>query len=89
MVPGITHIFVKKIHEKYFEEFTGNAISERYNLICSIDVHEKNDTSVHYYGSSGSGYTITLTSTTGALVSLSATIGFVGCWMQTLEHNLL
>ena len=40
MVPGITHIFVK-IYGTVFEEFIRNTRTDRYNMICSIDAHEK------------------------------------------------
>ena len=49
----------------------------------------KNKPSEHDDGSSGGGYPIPLNSTTEALVSLSATINFIGCWLQALEHNFL
>ena len=39
-------------------------------------------------GSSGGSYPIPLDPTTEELVSLSATINFIGCWMQALEKNL-
>ena len=31
----------KKLHGKLFEEFIRNARTDRYNLMCSIDAHEK------------------------------------------------
>ena len=31
----------KKIHGKVFEEFIRNAITDRFNIMCSIDTHEK------------------------------------------------
>ena len=40
MVPGITHLFVK-ITWIVFEEFIINTITERYNLMCSIDAPKK------------------------------------------------
>ena len=49
----------------------------------------KNNTLVHDDGSSGGVYPIPLNSTTGALVSLSATINFIGCCLQALERNVL
>ena len=36
----------KKIHVKVFEEFIRNVRTDRYNLMCSIDAHEKR---VHRY----------------------------------------
>ena len=40
MVPGITYLFVK-ITWKVFEEFIINARTGRYNIMYSIDAHEK------------------------------------------------
>ena len=31
----------KKLHGKVFEGFTRNEITDRYNIMCSIDAHEK------------------------------------------------
>ena len=32
----------KKLHDKLFEEFIINERTDRYNLMCSIEAHEKN-----------------------------------------------
>ena len=32
------------------EEFIRNAKTDRYNLMCFIDAHEKKNSSEHYYG---------------------------------------
>ena len=55
--------------------------------MCSIDAYEKENPSEYDDGSSGGGYLLPLNSTTEALVSLSATIAFIGCWLQGLEQN--
>ena len=57
--------------------------------MCPIDAHEINNPSEHYDGSRGGFYSLTSNSTTEALVSLSATINFIGCWMQAIENNFL
>ena len=72
-----------------FGEFIINARTDRYNLIYYIAAHENNNPSEHDYGISGGGYPIPLNSTTEELVSLSATINFIGCWLQALEHKFL
>ena len=46
-----------------FEEFIRNERTDRYNLMCSIDSHEKNP-SEHDDESRGGGYTIPLNSAT-------------------------
>ena len=58
MVPGITHLFVKKLHRTAFEEFIRNERTGRYNLMCSIDTHKK-DNPPHFDDfSSGGGYVL-------------------------------
>ena len=41
MVPGITHLFVKKLHRTVFEEFIRNERTDKYNLMCSIEFYSK------------------------------------------------
>ena len=57
--------------------------------MCPIDAHEINNPSEHDDGSRGGFYSLTSNSTTEALVSLSTTINFIGCWLKDLEHNFL
>ena len=45
----------KKLHGNVFEEFIRNARTDRYNIMCSVDAHEKNP-SEHDDGSNGDGY---------------------------------
>ena len=56
-VPWYNTFIWKKIHGKVFEEFIRNARTDIYNLMCSIDAHEKKP-SEHYDGRSGGGYPI-------------------------------
>ena len=59
-------------------------------ISCVILTHtQKNNPSEHDDESSGGGYSIPFNSTTEALCSLSASINFIGCWLQVLEHNFL
>ena len=46
----------KKLHGKVFEGFIRNAITDRYNIICNIDSHEKENQSSCDYGSSGGSF---------------------------------
>ena len=39
--PWYNTYICKKLHGKVFEEFIRNSRTERYNLMCSIDAHEK------------------------------------------------
>ena len=79
VVPGITHIFVKR-NGTVFEEFIRNARTDRYNLICSIDSHQKQQPSYIDDVSNGGGNVSPSNSITEALVSLCATIDFIYFW---------
>ena len=49
----------KKLHGNVFEGFIRNARTDRYNIMCSIDAHEKKHPSTFDDGRSGGGYEIT------------------------------
>ena len=84
------NIFIcKELHGKVFETFIRNERTEIYNLTYSIDAHEKKNPSEHDNGRSSGGYLIPSNLTTEALVSLSATINFIGFWLQALEQFFL
>ena len=67
MVLGITHIYCKKLHGEVLEGFIRNARTDRYNIMCSIDTHEKEHTSSFYDGISGGGCPLPSNSTIEAL----------------------
>ena len=56
--------------------------------MCSTDAHKNNIPSEHDDGSSGCGYPLPSGSKTEALVFLSSTIYFIGCWLQAFKNNL-
>ena len=45
----------KKLHGKVFDEFVRNTRTDRYNIMCSINAHEKEHSSSWDYGSSSGG----------------------------------
>ena len=45
----------KKIHRTVFEELIRNARTDIYNIVSSIDAHEKHQPSYFNYGNSGVG----------------------------------
>ena len=79
----------KKLYGKVFEGFIRNSKTDRYNIMCSIDAHEKYHPSSFDDGSSGVGCPLPLNLTTEALVLLGATIDFISCWLKSLKHNVL
>ena len=54
----------KKLHGKVFEVFIINARIDRYNIMCSINTHEKEHQSSCDYGISGGGFPLPSKSTT-------------------------
>ena len=41
--PWYNTFICKKLHGKVFEEFIRNARTDRYNLMCYVDAHEKKE----------------------------------------------
>ena len=54
--PWYNTYICKMSHGIMFEEFIRNEITDRYNIMCSIDAHEKDNTSEFDDGSSSGGY---------------------------------
>ena len=80
----------KKLHGKQFEGFIINKITDRYNIMCSVDAYEReHQSSICDDGRSGGGCPLPKKPTTTALESLGATIDFIGCWIEALEHDFL
>ena len=79
--PWYSTYISKKLHGIVFEEFIRNAITDRYNLMCSIDVHEKNEPSCFDDGCSGGGNALPSNSITEVLFTLRESINFIDCWL--------
>ena len=62
--PWYNAYICKQLHETVFEYFVRNARTDRYNLVCSIDAHEKEHPSPFNDGNSDDGYTLPSNSTT-------------------------
>ena len=82
MVPGVTHVFVQNCMEQCFKIYIRNARTDRYNLMCYIDAHEKQHTSYVDDSISIGDNTIPSNSTREALDSLCATVDFIDCWIK-------
>ena len=72
-----------------FEGFIRNARTDRYNIMFSIDAHEKINLLEHDDGSSCGGYPLLSNSTTEALYLLGVTIYVIGCGIKALEQKFL
>ena len=88
--PWYNTYICKKIHGKLFEVFIINVRTDRYNIMFSIDAQRReHQSSICDDGRSGGGCPLPITSTKKALDSLGATIDFIGCWIEALEHDFL
>ena len=63
-VPWYNTSICKKIHGTVFEELFKNARTDRYNLMCSIDAHEKQHLSYIDGGNIGGGNALPSNSST-------------------------
>ena len=71
------------------EVFIRNSRTDRYNIMFSIDAHEKENQQSSDYVRSGGGCPLPKNSTTEALDPLGENIDFIGCWIKDLEHNFI
>ena len=78
-----------KSHATVFEKYVINERTDRYNLMFSIDAHEKQRPSYVYDGISCGGHSLPSNLTTESLVSLSATIDFIDFWLKCFDRNYL
>ena len=54
--PWYNTYICKNYMKKLFEEFIRSARTDRYNIMCSIDAHDKMNLSEHYDGIISGGY---------------------------------
>ena len=70
-----------------FEIFIRNAITDRYNLMCFVDEHEKQQTSYVDGGRSSCGKAIPSNLTTEALYSPGSAFDFIDCWLNFFDQH--
>ena len=86
-VPWYNASIYNKVYGKMFEGFIRNERTDRYIIMCSIDVHERENQSFCNDGISGGGCPLPSNSTTEAFDLIGTIIYFIGCWLKALEHN--
>ena len=75
----------RKLHRKLFEGFIINARTNTYNIMCYIDVHERDHQSSSCDDiSSGGVCLLQTTATTEALYLICATLYFIDFWLIVL-----
>ena len=76
-----------ELNGRVFEKYTRNAITDRYNIMCSIYEHKTKKSSYVDRGSSGDGKSIPSNLTTEALYSLGATFDFIDCGIKCFNKK--
>ena len=71
-----------KLRGSRFEDFITQAITDRYNLTCSLFAHDKLQPDYKYDESSIGDRSIPDNATTKSLEALGATIDFVDIWLK-------
>ena len=79
----------KKLHVTVFENYIRNSRTDRYKLMCYIDAHDKHLPLSVDDGISGGVNALPSNEKTKAIVSLSATIYFIDCWLKCFDQNYL
>ena len=76
-----------KFHGRLFEYFITHAITDRYNIMCSIVAHDKKQPAYKYEETSIGDRLITKHVTPEALEELGATFNFINIWSKLLDDN--
>ena len=87
--PWYNTYICKKLYGNAFKGFIRNERTDRYNIMCYIDAHEKKHQSFCDDVSNGGSCPLPSNSTIEALVLLGTTIDFIGCWLKSLEQNFI
>ena len=78
-----------RLHGSRFEDFITHAITDRYNLICSLVAHDKMQPN-HEDDESSLGYgSITKYKTKKELTALGATLNFIDIWFKLFLDNYI
>ena len=76
-----------KFCENVFGGFIRNYGTDRCNIMCYINVHNKVQPTYFDDASSGGGREIPKNATTVELESLGATLNFIDCWLKLFHNN--
>ena len=85
--PWYNTAICSKLYETVFGYFIRNALTDRYNLMCSINEHDRQQPTYFYDAITAGGREITKNTTTAALKSLGATFNFIDSWLKHYQHN--
>ena len=77
------------LHGSLSEGYVTNSIRDRYNLMCSIEYHEREHKSINDGESSGGGIPLAYNSTRDVLLSFSLTRNFMYICLKSFKTNYL
>ena len=86
-VPWYNIDICSKLRRKLFEYFIKNARTDRYNFMCYIIAHDKQQPFYDDEESSIGGIPIPENATTEALEALGDTLNFIDCWLELFHKN--
>ena len=75
------------MHGSLFEDFITHEISDRYNLICYLVVHDKIQLSYEDDESIIGDRSILKNATTKSLKTLGVTLNFIDIWLKLFEDD--
>ena len=76
-----------KLNVQISEDYLKTGHKDRYELMCAVDVYDKEHVPMPDDVSSGVGRPMPITSPKEALFSLGQTINFIDNWLQCFEFN--
>ena len=70
-----------------FEDFIINDIKDRYNIMCYMTAHYRQQSKYVDNSISSGGIAIPKNATTASLKSLGATLNFIDCWLKHFQQT--
>ena len=87
--PWYNRYICTKLHGTVLEIYIRNSITNRYNILCYIDAHDKQQPSSVGFGIIGGCNALPENSTKEAFFKLGATIDFIDYCLKCFDHNYL
>ena len=85
--PWYNSAICSKLYGTVFGYFIRNALTDRYNLMCSINEHDRQQPTYFYDSNSAGSISILNNGTISAIKSIRATLTFNDCWLKQFQHN--
>ena len=85
--PRYNTAICSKLHGTVFDDFIRNDRTDRYNIMCSIPAHDKQQPTCVDDAGSEVVRAIPKNTTTASLESLGATLNFIHSWLKLFRNN--